>query len=162
MTTFRESAADFISGGRISEMEETLGRQSGEMALLRETLSRLEQLVYSDDWRRLQMTAEEEFTRQGMRDITSLSRIMRLKNPVIQRGVEVQRLYVWAQGVNIGAKDEEINQVVQDFLDDERNRAELTTHQARGNKERELQQDGQIFFRFFVDRVTGRVRVRSM
>ena len=158
----RETVADRITGGQLSEMQEVDHRRSQEMVLIRETLSRLEQIMYSDEWRRLDFEADTEFSREGIRRMTELSRLMRLKNPIIQRGVEVQRLYVWAQGINISAKDKDINQVIQDFLDDERNQAELTTHQARGDKERDLQQDGQIFLRFFVDRVTGRVRVRSI
>lgn len=160
--TLREAVADRLTGGRLSEMQEVSRQQENDLFLIRESLSRLEQILYSDEWRRMDITAEQEFSREGIRRITELSRLMRLKNPLIQRGVEVQRLYVWAQGVNIQAKDEDINEVLQAFLDDERNQAELTTHQARGDKERDLQQDGQLFFRFFVDRLTGRVRVRSI
>src|SRR3990170_4491244 len=63
--------------------------------------------------------------------IADLARILYLKNPLIQRGVRVKRYYVWGQGMTTKAKDEEINQVLQDFADDVKNKDELTSHQAR-------------------------------
>ena len=160
--TLLDTAADRLSGGKISDLTEVTQRQSNELVLLTESLQRLEQVLYSPEWRAIGRTAEEEFTREGLRQITNLARIMRLKNPTIKRGVEVQRLYVWAQGVSVSAEDETVNEVLQQFADDERNRAELTSHQAYSDKEVSLQQDGNLFFRFFVNAQTGRVRVRTI
>lgn len=169
MTTFTESLADRITGGKLSEQAAVIADLSeqarrGEMQLVvvQESLQRLEQVLYSAEWQQLSMQADREFTREGLDHIITLARIMRLKNPVIKRGVEVQRLYVFAQGVQITAVDERVNAVLQAFLDDERNRAELTSHQPRSQKETDLQTDGNLFFRFFVNSQTGRVRVRSI
>lgn len=160
--TILETTADRLSGGKITELTEVAQRQSNELVQLTESMQRLEQLLYSTEWRMLSRGAEEEFTRDGLRQITNLARIMRLKNPTIKRGVEVQRLYVWAQGVSISAEDETVNEVLQQFVDDERNRAELTSHQGYSEKEVHLQQDGNLFFRFFVNEQMGRVRVRTI
>lgn len=130
--------------------------------ILEERLLQLEQTLYSADWRQLTIDSEQEFSRQGLRDITELARLMYLKNPLIQRGVKVKADYVWGQGVSIKAAMDEVNGVVQAFLDDEDNRAELTGHQARIMKERELETDGNLFLVLFTDTIAGRVRVRSI
>lgn len=161
--------ADRLSGGKLSEQAaalESLHEESSadrqQLALVQENLRRLEQALYDPEWRMMTRQADMEFTRQGLRDITTLARIMRLKNPLIKRGVEIQRLYVWAQGVSVTAADEEINAALQAFRDDRQNRRALTGHQARGAREEDLQQDGNLFFRFFVDRATGRVRLAHL
>lgn len=167
--TLLETAADYLSGGKLSEQQQQISdltevnRQYAlDLFQVRESLTRLEQALYAPQWRALSMWADQEFTRAGLKEITSLARIMRLKNPLIKRGVQIQRLYVWAQGVTITAADEQINEVIQAFLDDERNQAELTSHQARGEKETELQTDGNLFFRFFINPLNGRIRVRTI
>jgi len=160
--TILEATADRLSGGKITELTEVTQYQSNELTRLTESIQRLEQALYSTEWRQLTMSAEQTFTRQGIKDITTLARIMRLKNPTIKRGVDVQRLYVWAQGVSISAEDKTVNEVLQEFGNDERNRAELTSHQAYSDKETDLQQDGNLFFRFFVNAQTGRVRIRTI
>jgi hypothetical protein len=169
MATITESIADRLTGGKLSNLQETavsqaerISEQSNQLFQLTESLQRLEQVLYSSEWRMMTMQADQEFSRAGMRQITELARIMRLKNPVIKRGVKIQRLYVWAQGVNISAVEPKINDVVQAFLDDERNKAELTSHQARGERETDLQQDGNLFFRFHVNQINGRIRVSSI
>jgi hypothetical protein len=160
--TLLEATADRLSGGKITELTEVTQYQSNELTRLTESIQRLEQALYSPEWRQLTMSAEKDFTRRGIKDITTIARIMRLKNPTIKRGVDVQRLYVWAQGVSISADDETVNEVIQEFANDERNKAELTSHQAYSDKEVDLQQDGNLFFRFFVNAQTGRTRLRTV
>lgn len=183
MTSITETIADRVSGGKLSEQAAQLGEQSNQLSeqaaqisslqetnqqyshdlfTIQESMQRLEQALYSGEWRMLSMFSDQEFTRDGVAKITELARIMKLKNPLIKRGVEIQRLYVWAQGVNISARDENINDVIQSFLDDERNRVEIGNHQARGEREEDLQQDGNLFFRFFINQQNGRIRLRTI
>lgn len=159
MATLSEQVADRLTGGQLTRLQEQSQQQGNMLAILEESLSRLEQTLYDESWRRLSMDASQEFTRQGLKQIVELARIMKLKNPVIQRGVGIQRLYVWAQGVTVAAADEQINRVVQAFMDDERNRAELTSHQARGEAEESLQTDGNLFICFHTDAATGQTRI---
>jgi len=91
-----------------------------------------------------------------------MARIMYLKNPLIKRGINVKKDYVWAQGVNIRAKNEQINQTVQAFLDDERNQKELTSIDGYMYKQTDLETDGNLFFVFFVNPLNGRVRIGSI
>ena len=133
---------------------------SDDTELLMERLAALELALEDTEWLRMGDDGHE-FSADARRRIVDLARLMALKNPIIKRGVNVQVQYVWGQGVTIRAAQEEIDAVIQAFLDDEKNQDELTSHQAREQKERELQTDGNIFFVLFPNRITGAVRVRS-
>jgi hypothetical protein len=129
--------------------------------LLTERLAELEMSLESDGWTTMFGNMENEFSREGLRTITRLSRLYYLKNPIIKRSIEVKKLYVWANGFNIHAVDEEINEVIQAFVDDVHNQSEMTGHQAQILKEVDLETDGNLFLVFFVD-VSGKVSVRSI
>lgn len=129
---------------------------------LLERMAQLELALEDQEYRRLTWQAEQEFSREGLRDICELARVMWLKNPLIGRGVGVAANYVFGQGVNIHARDREVDAVVQAFLDDPRNQAELTSQQAMMIKEQELEVMANLFFVFFVQPATGRVRVRTI
>lgn len=143
---------------------ETLGTfvRTGETPL-NERLADLELQLENAGWIRQQdLYTSSEFSLNGLKTIARLARIFYLKNPLIQRGVDVQTDYVFGRGVTIQAKDEEINAVIQSFLDDLKNQAEITSHQSMLQKDRELQLDGNLFLCFFVHEITGRVRARSI
>ena len=164
-----EQLADRLTGGKLTEqaatiaaLQETNRETAVSLAFVQESMQRLEQALFSPEWRALTMQGDQEFSRPGLRMLTETARLMRIKNPLIKRGVKIQRLYVWAQGLSIAAADPDINDVIQAFLDDERNQADLTSHQARGDREVDLQSDGNLFFRFFINQRNGRVRVRAI
>jgi len=131
---------------------------------LSERLAELEDFIREDrDWINIGAAAEDQqLSRQGLMAIGSMARLMYLQNPLINRGVTVKSDYVWGRGVNISAKDDIINDLIQEFLDDLRNQVEITSQPARIQKEIELQVDGNIFFAFIVHPLTGRVRIRSI
>lgn len=131
---------------------------------LQERLAELEDFWKEDrDWINIGATSgDQEFSRQGLQYAGRIARIMYLANPLINRGVTVKSDYVWGRGVNISAKDEAINKLVQQFLDDPRNQVEFTSQPSRIQKEIELQTDGNIFFAFIVHPLTGRVRTRTI
>lgn len=136
--------------------------QSGSVELA-ERFSELEFQLENAGWVRYHdLFNKNEFTLQGLKRIAHLARIMFLKNPLINRGVMVTADYVFGRGINIRAKDDEINQVIQSFIDDIKNQVELTSHQAMLQKDRELQIDGNVFLVFFVHEDTGACRVRSI
>lgn len=135
---------------------------SAEVASLSETITELELSLEDYGWTRMAWDYNREFSRQGLRTIAQLSRLFYLKNPLIQRGVDVQAHYVFGQGVSITAEDEDVNEVVQAFLESRRNQAELTSHQALLGKEVEQQVEGNIFYVLFTDKRTGKVTVRTI
>lgn len=141
-------------------------RESGATRELRERIAELEFGSGNDDgqsWIPMAAAGETlEFSRGFVSDIMRLARIMYLKNPLINRGVRVKADYVFGRAVQISAPDEEINIVIQTFLDDERNQTEFSSHSSRIQREIELQTDGNIFYALLPNAETGRVRVRTL
>lgn len=129
---------------------------------LQERLYALEDALNNPEWIRLTTEAAQEFSREGLRNVVDLARVMYLKNPLIQRGVSVKQLYVWGQGWTVKAKDEDVQKVIDQFLYDPKNDDVIGSHEARMNLEVDLQVDGNLFFCFFVNQATGRVRVRTI
>lgn len=159
---FLKSNKQTEHGSDISLLENSVAGLQNDNFLLQETVRDLELALDSVDWRRLTHGAQNEFTREGIRQITEIARLYYLKNPLIRRGVNVQTLYVWGQGWSVNAKDKAIQEVISAFLDDRKNKAELTTPISAAQKEVEQQTDGNTFLVFFTNKSTGRVRVRSI
>lgn len=129
---------------------------------LQERLAELELALEDAGWIRMSFEADQEFSRDGLRRIMAMSRLFFLKNPLINRAVTLQAMYVWGQGVSIKGAHPEIDAIVQSFLDDPKNQVELTGHQARTMKEQDLQVEGNLFFVLFPHMATGRVQVRTI
>ncbi len=146
----------------LQEIDVERGQLAESYELLTERLAELELQQEDLGWQRLSMEGHREFSRAGLQRIIDLARLTYLKNPLIRRGVDIQAFYVFALGLNIQAKDDQVNAVVQDFLDDAQNEVELTSQQARKLKEVELQVTGNLFFVWFSNVLTGRVRVRTI
>lgn len=133
-----------------------------EIETLNERFAELELALEDRDWQKLDGQDGKEFSRNYQQTINHWARLMWTKNPLIKRAVYTQTSYVFGQGINIEAEDERVNEVIQEFLNDKKNRTELTEHQARMTKETELQLFGNLFFVFFVNKATGQVRVRTL
>lgn len=133
-----------------------------DTTILLERIEALEYALESPEWRRLTTQADQEFSRLGLHNLTELARVFYLKNPLIQRGVEVKRLYVWGQGWTVKANNEEVQTVIDEFLKDQKNVDVIGSHEARMQLETDLEVDGNLFFCFFVNSATGRVRVRMI
>lgn len=159
--------------GVLDRVQETWYRATGRTALaeavaaerelvahLSESMGALEQQMYEPGWQRLTAEAEQEFTRDGLKQITAVCRIMSIKNPLIKRGLALRHSYIWGQGVEITARDPKINDVVQAFLDD--NQDTFSGPQSREELNRALSTDGNVFLALFTDPLTGRVQVRAI
>jgi hypothetical protein len=136
--------------------------RTDNLTLFEERLAELELALEDQGWNRLAGSANTEFSRAGLKIVNYLARIYFLKNPLIRRGVLTQTQFVFGQGVNIQAKHPLVDEVVQAFLDDPKNKAELTRQQAYSIKESELQCFANLFFVFFVNKYTGAVRIRTI
>jgi hypothetical protein len=168
--------------GIASRIQETIYRVTGRTELaevvkaerqvvshLQESIDDLEARMYEPGWQKLTAYAEQEFSRQGLQQITAVCRIMAIKSPLIKRGLALRNAYVWGQGVQISARangkqrgQQDVNAVVQSFLDDEGNRRVFSSAQAREETERQLGTDGNVFYALFTSPRTGRVQVRSL
>jgi len=145
-----------------SEFAEVLRQERATVEHLRESLADLEARMLEPGWTHLTAQAEREFTRDGLRQITAVNRVMALKNPLLKRGLALRMAYVWGQGLEISARDENVNSLVQQFLDDAGNRRCLTGAQARSENEKALDTDGNLFWALFTNPRTGRVQARSI
>lgn len=102
-----------------------------------ESLAALQLAMENNGWARLNEEAMQEFTRPGLQLAADRCRVMAVGNPLIKRGLAVRASYVHGQGVGITARaqgdegQQDVNAVVQAFLDDDGNRAALTGHQAK-------------------------------
>lgn len=150
----------------LEQLTETLDhwvRTGDTSRSLVERFSELELQLENAGWiRQNDLYSNTEFSLSGLKTIARLARTFYLKNPLIQRGVNVQTDYTFGRGITITAKDEQINEVIQSFIDDLKNQVEITSHQSMLQKDRELQLDGNVFLVFFIHETTGRIRVRSM
>lgn len=151
-----------LVGAEIQTLQEVSSARADQVDRLVERMAQLELALEDQEYHRLTWQATQEFSREGLREICELARVMWLKNPLIGRGVEVATNYVFGQGVNIHARSTPVNEVIQAFLQDPRNRAELTSQQAMTIKDQELQITANLFFVFFTQPVTGRTRVRTI
>jgi hypothetical protein len=153
---------------RIDDLSEALRAEQENNLLVTESLADLELALEDAGWRKLALTGTNEFSREGLRQISSLCRLMAIKNPLIKRGLNLRIAYVWGQGVQFSARsdgedgEQDVNAVVQAFLDDPTNRRVLTGQQAAEEKERALGTDGNVHLALFTSPRSGRVQVREL
>ncbi|MFI7691775.1 hypothetical protein ACIBQ6_22090 [Nonomuraea sp. NPDC049655] len=145
-----------------TELAEVVKADRQMVAHLQESIADLEARMYEPGWQRLTTMADQEFSRDGLRQISAVNRLMALKNPLIKRGLALRMAYVWGQGVEISARDEDVNALIQSFLDDPGNKRCLTGAQAREENERALDTDANLFWALFTNPRTGKVKARSI
>jgi len=150
---------------RVAHLEEQLGASMNELEILRESLADVE-LAYEDrGWLRLSMQAQLDLSANGRHQIRDLCRVMAVVNPLIKRGLSLRKAYIWGQGVDITVRDQsddgqDINAVVQEFMDDAGNVRTFSGSQAREEMEQGLYTDGELFAALFTNGLTGKVQLR--
>lgn len=145
-----------------------LNAAEGTNEILVESLVDAQLALEDRGWRALTMTTATEFTNDGLHRAAEIGRAMVVTNPLIRRGVNLRIAYIWGSGCQITAicddadLTDDVNTVVQDFLDDEGNRSAFTGEQAQEELERALASDGNVFLALPTAPLTGRVQVRSI
>lgn len=143
-----------------TELAEQLSAERSMVSHLEESMAGLEARMYEPGWQDLTASAQDEFSRDGLRQIAAVCRIMSIKSPLIKRGLTLRASYVWGQGVEITARTPRVNQLVQDFLDDEGNKRAFFGPTAREQNEKALGTDGNLLVGLFTQPRTGAVQVR--
>jgi len=111
-------------------------------------------------WQRQVNMSWLEFSRWGIQQIIMISRLNYVKNPTIQRGINVTAQYVFGRGVEVSSPDADANDVLKTFF--ERNKRTLGQI-ALADLERRKMYDGNLFFALFSDKInTGEVNVRMI
>lgn len=156
--------------------EATVTISSHELASLEHMLETVEEALVdaqralaADDygWAKFGETTGVGFDRAAVKDVVRRARVMAVADPLIRRAVALHVAYVWGQGAAISAKqetgaDQDINAIVQAFLDDPSNVAAFTSAQAHEAHERKLQTDGELFHALITAPLSGRVQVREL
>lgn len=162
--------ANGLSGGQLNSLSEAV-ELYGKMAftehsnneLLQERIAELELALDDVGYERIgDSNFDKQFTKASIDKIAAMARVYWLKNPLIKRAVATQANYVFGQGVDVVAADEDVQTVVDAFMEDSKNRTELTGEQAMLTKETELQVTANLFFTFFTDPLNGATRVRTI
>ncbi|MGI5155812.1 hypothetical protein [Microbispora sp. CA-102843] len=143
-----------------AELAEQLHAEREIRSFLEESIADLEARMQEPGYVRATARGEQEFSREGLRQITAVCRLYALKNPLIKRGLGLRQAYVWGAGVEVTARDPKVNDVIAAFND--ANEATLTGEQACEELERALGTDGNVLIALFTSPRTGRVRVRTL
>lgn len=147
--------------GAVANLQHVAESAASQLALL--ALSR-----ENEGWELIRATGQREFTKEGLNRNAELAGVMAIANPLVKRGLGIRSAYVWGQGVQINARsqgdqsNQDVNSVVQAFLDDEGNRESLLGAQARERWEQTQGTDGNIFIVCFTNPLTGRVKLRTI
>lgn len=150
------------------QMTAQLTAEQNNNELLSEAVTDLERQLWEPDWIRFTALAEEEFSLEGMRQLRAICRLFTLKNPLIKRAAALRSAYVWGQGVEISARasgkngEQDVQSVVNAFLDDPGNQRTLTSAQAQDEYEHDLWSSGERYFALFTNPRTGFVQTRVL
>ncbi len=153
-----------------AQLTERLEAEMNNVELLRESIAELQLAMDDVGWQRLVAAGEREFTRDGLRAISAACQLFAIKNPLIRRGLILRQAYVWGQGVEVTARangkrhegEQDVNAVLQAFLDDPGNRRAMFGAEAQQRTERALGTDGNLFISLWTKPTTGRVQVRIL
>lgn len=162
--------ANAISSGQLDSLSEAVElygniafTEHNNNELLQERIAELELALDDIGYEPLgSVDFDKQFSKAAINKIAAMARVYWLKNPLIKRSVFTQASYVFGQGMDVTANDEDVQDIINEFLDDSRNRAELTGEQSMLAKESELQVCANLFFVFFSDPANGATRVRTI
>lgn len=119
-------------------------------------------------WAKIGGTGEREFDNEQRRQNAEIGRALAIANPLIKRGLAIRASFVWGLGVGISSDEtgendgQDLNTLIQAFLDDPGNRVTYTGHQAHLDNETALGTDGNRFLAHFTDYRSGKVQVRAL
>ena len=129
---------------------------------LEESLAQLELARDNAGWLAISAQYTQEFSRDGLKTAAEQGRIFGIANPLIKRGREIRHAYIHGQGVDIEAKNADVNDVVQAYMDDEGNRDAFFGSQARATVEGCLYDEGNFLLAHFTNPLTGVVKLRQL
>lgn len=158
MTAYAETNAGIVFP--LAAVQESTRGRDVMIELLESRLQQLELEMAEQGWTRLGDNAGREFNRQALGNIIDLARIMTLKNPLINRAVDVGALYVWGQDLSVKTAHDLVKLVCDRF--DQDNTKTVTGQQASRLLDVERRVAGNIFLALFTNRITGNVTVRPV
>jgi hypothetical protein len=146
---------------QIEKLKEAVITGAKNEEILVEAMRDLEDQAREQGWQVLFGGASDhELSKTALNTINNLARVNWLKQPLIKRPVELQVLYVFAQGMTVKATHPDVDAMIKKFLEDPENTLSFSSHLAREMNERALRIDGNLMFALFTNQSTGRVIVR--
>jgi hypothetical protein len=150
---------------QVAHLTEQIEARDNDLEVLRESLADLELALEDRGWDRLAMDATREMSAEGRRRIRELCRVMAIANPLMKRGLGLRKAYVWGQGVSVTVRDQsnegqDVQSVVDAFLDDPGNKRTFSGTQAREEMEQAAYTDGELAAALFTNPLTGKVQLR--
>ena len=137
-----------------------------QVEVMSEAFADLQRAMEEPGWARLGELGDKEFTRQGLRNISRVARVQLVASPLIKRGMSIRCAYIWGGNLEISARGngeqggQDVNGVIQAYLDDPLNQANFTGDEAQERLERALGSDGNVFLANFTRPLTGAVQTR--
>lgn len=159
-----ETAGDLRE--QLSEALSTLRAEQDNNLLLKESLADLELALEDRGWAKVSVFDQGggDLGPQSRKIIADNCRMGLIANPLIIRGMALRRAYIWGQGVQVYVDDDEsgqdVNAVIQAFLDHPDNVVAFSGQQARDDIENKLGTDGEVFYCLPTNPLTGEVIVR--
>lgn len=129
--------------------------------LLHEKIADLELAIDDQGWQALAGLSEFDFSRGGLQKLIELSRRYYIKNPIINRAVNLQAYYVFGQGITIHHEGD-LDEVLQGYITHPANQRTLFSADAMMSNERTQRVEGNFFLRIFRDTTSGRVEFRKL
>ncbi len=164
------SEAETVAEQRASFLADQLSAASNTIELLEESLASVELAREDAGWRSILVESELQFTREGLRQSAQLCRVLAIANPLLKRGLSLRTAYIWGPGVQIAARangkstdnpnEQDVNAVIQAFIDDRESQRVLFGATARIRNERTLGTDGNLHVALWTNRAYGTVRPR--
>lgn len=171
MASLRERLVPASVRDQISELREQVVAGNNTNELLQESIAALELAAEDIGWQRLIARGVQEFSRAGLTQISAACRLYALSNALIKRGLSLRTAYVWGQGVEVTGRangqsdsgtEQDVNSVLQGFLDDVDNRRTFSGAAAQARNELSLGTDGNVLLSLWTKPLTGHVQVRIL
>lgn len=160
----------------VAETPDRIVITRSEAAEVEHHIERLEEALYdaqrllaqdSAGWALMTSGTQDFFSAEHLRQVRQLAAVMSVADPLIRRAVSLHVAFMWSGGVSLTAEQEknaqqDVNQVIQDFVDDPKVRAVVTGPAAHEARERALKTEGEYFMALPTSPLSGRVRPRRV
>lgn len=132
---------------------------------IQESMAMYQRTLEDIGWINLSLSDQTDLAHlipDGFEQMLKRVRIYYYNNPLAGQWVHLTTSFIFGEGIGIPkAKDDDIQEVLEEFWNDKDNKKVLTTFQAQQKLSNKLQYEGNLYFVLFTDE-EGKVRVRVL
>ena len=138
--------------------------QEKTLVNLVETLSQQRRTLEDIGWVNLSVTSDNgDLIKGGFEKMIKRCRINYYNNPLAGHWVQLTTSFTFGKGLELPiATDKDIQELIKDFWEDPDNQISFTSKQAQIKNSDKLQYEGNLFVVLFVNKTSGKVRVRLL